>query len=70
MRRFYLYRLEDETGVSGKGIVAEGCRFTDGTIAIRWLSATPSWNLYECVDYLEKVSGHGGKTKIVWQDDD
>lgn len=69
MRRFHLHRLEDETGVSGKGIVAEGCRFTDGTVAIRWMSATPSWNLYDSLDYLHAVSGHNGKTKIIWKDE-
>lgn len=68
MRRFHLLRLVDVTGVSGKGVIAEGCRFTDGTVAVRWLSATPSWNLYDSVKHLKKVAGHKGRTKVVWRD--
>lgn len=70
MRRFHLHRLEDETGKSGKGIVAEGCVFTDGRVAIRWTSSTPSWNIYDSVAHMEKVAGHNGKTKIIWKDDE
>jgi hypothetical protein len=69
MRRFHLHRLEDETGKSGKGIVAEGCKFTDGHVAVRWLSSTPSWNLYESIEHMEAVAGHNGKTKIIWKDE-
>lgn len=69
MRRFHLHRLEDETGVSGKGVVAEGCKFTDGTVVIRWMSATPSWNLYDSMEDMEKVAGHHGKTKVIWKDE-
>jgi hypothetical protein len=36
MRRFRLQRLEDESGVSGVGYVAEGCESTDGRVALRW----------------------------------
>lgn len=70
MRRFHLHRLEDETGKSGKGIVAEGCVFTDGKVAIRWMSATPNWLLFDSIDHVEKVHGHNGKTKIIWKDDE
>jgi len=69
MQRFHLHRLEDETGVSGKGVVAEGCKFTDGTVAVRWLSATPSWNLYSSMSDVEKIAGHQGKTRVIWKDE-
>lgn len=36
MRTFELHRVEDETGISGTGIVAEGVIFGDGTCAMRW----------------------------------
>jgi len=35
VRRFFLDRMEDETGVSGSGLVAEGVVFWDGTVAMR-----------------------------------
>ena len=41
-RAFVLQRNEDETGVSGTGIVAEGVEFSDGTVALRWTSAWPT----------------------------
>jgi len=34
MRTFFLERIEDETGISGTGIVAEGVEFSDGQIAM------------------------------------
>jgi hypothetical protein len=75
MRRFHLHRLEDETGTSGKGIVAEGVVFTDGTCVLRWTSSTPSTVLYEGRDgtsgfeAMLKVHGHEGKTKVIWKDE-
>jgi hypothetical protein len=41
-RPFVLRRLVDETGVSGTGVVAEGVEFSDGTVALRWLSQWPT----------------------------
>jgi len=69
MRRFHLHRVSDETGTSGTGIVAEGCVFTDSHVAIRWMSTTPSWNIYVSMDDMIKVSGHSGKTKVIWKDE-
>jgi len=69
MRRFHLHRLSDVSGVSGVGIVAEGCVFTDGTVALRWTSSTPSVVFYSSMDHLEKVHCHNGQTKIIWKDE-
>jgi hypothetical protein len=69
MRRFHLLRDEDETGVSGKGVVAEGCVFTDGVTVIRWHGATPSTVVHDSITAVEKIHGHGGKTKIIWKDE-
>ena len=38
MRTFILNRLEDESGISGTGIVAEGIQFSTGKCAIGWCS--------------------------------
>lgn len=37
MKKFTMYRPVDETGVSGKGIVAQGVVFADGTATIQWV---------------------------------
>lgn len=69
MRRFHLHRVQDETGTSGKGIVAEGCRFTDGSVCLRWNSTTPSFVIYNSMEDMEKVHGHQGMTKVIWKDE-
>lgn len=33
---FELYRRNDESGVSGTGLVLQGCIFKDGTVTVRW----------------------------------
>lgn len=69
LKRFVLERVEDETGVSGTGIVAEGVQFSDGVCSMRWSSSWPSSVVhYEGIEAVEHVHGHGGKTKIVWLD--
>lgn len=64
MRLFYLHRIEDESGVSGTGRVAEGVVFDDDTVALRWLTKTASTALYNSLADLEAIHGHQGKTKI------
>ncbi|QCX81204.1 hypothetical protein C9F11_38105 [Streptomyces sp. YIM 121038] len=68
-RRFHLVRDVDETGTSGVGIVVEGLEFTDGTVALRWLTATTSTAIYASMADVETIHGHGGKTRVVWVDD-
>lgn len=68
MRRFQLHRMQDASGVSGTGIVAEGVEFSPGTVCIRWLSEFSSVAIYENIKALEHIHGHGGMTKIVWID--
>jgi hypothetical protein len=64
-----LLRIEDETGTSGKGVVAEGVRFTDGTVAVRWMSSTPTTVIHDNIESVMKIHGHQGKTQVVWKDD-
>jgi len=68
MKRFNLHRFEDETGVSGTGVVSEGVMFTDGKCAMRWLTERTSVALYDSIDDLEYIHGHDGKTVVVWID--
>ena len=37
MKTFTIYRTNDETGVSGTGIIIQGCLFANGMCAIQWL---------------------------------
>ena len=47
MKIFYLNRLEDESGVSGTGRVAQGFIFDNGKVALTWLSEHPSVTIYD-----------------------
>jgi|GEM_PF-727292 len=68
-RLFELYRIEDETGVSGTGVVAHGAVFEDGTVAMRWLTKHRSTTLFDSLDEVREIHGHGGKTEIRFLDD-
>jgi hypothetical protein len=68
-RRFWLQRDEDESGVSGTGIVAEGVIFTSGKAVLSWLTAMNSMVLFDSITLVDAIHGHGGKTKIVYEDD-
>ncbi|MFZ3592276.1 hypothetical protein [Streptomyces sp. BH104] len=67
-RRFHLQRDTDITGVSGTGHVADGILWTDGTASVRWLGERPSIVHWDDIAHAEHVHGHGGATRIVWDD--
>ena len=64
MRMFELVRLEDENGVSGTGIVAQGVEFSDGSCALRWLSNVTSTAIYGRLADLIAIHGHGNTTRV------
>jgi len=66
MRIFHLKRIEDETGISGTGLVTEGVEFSDGSCAMRWMTETTSTGFYKNIDDVVHIHGHGGKTVVVW----
>ena len=68
LRRFYLKRDEDDTGVSGVGIVAEGVEWTDGSVHIRWMTSISGKNIYDNIKSMMNIHGHEGKTKLIWID--
>jgi hypothetical protein len=70
MRRFYLERAQDPSGVSGTGRVAEGIEFTHGWVALTWLTALGFTGvaIYPSMCCVEQVHGHNGSTKIVFID--
>jgi len=65
MRPFWLQRVEDESGVSGVGLVAEGVVFSSGWCALTWLTDHVSVAFYPSLEEVEAIHGHDGKTKIV-----
>lgn len=65
-RLFYLNRRVDESGVSGTGIVAHGVLFHDGTAVMRWNTDKSSTAIYNSIDDLMGIHGHGGATEVVF----
>jgi hypothetical protein len=68
MRTFRLERREDVSKVSGTGTVAEGVEFSDGRVAMRWLSQRPTTTLFESIEDLIWIHGHGGTTEVVYDE--
>ena len=66
MNTFHLERLEDETGISGTGRVAEGVVFSNGWCALVWLTKHTSCAFYTSIQEVEAIHGHKGRTIIVW----
>lgn len=67
-RRFILVRDEDVSGVSGTGVVVQGCQFENGKAVMHWVSETSSVAVYENIEDIIKIHGHNGATRLVWVD--
>lgn len=70
MRTFHLQRHEDESGVSGTGMVAEGIEFSNGKVCVAWLSKVRSETIYDSIEEVAQIHGHGGKTELVFHTTD
>lgn len=68
MRRFYLDRRVDATGVSGVGRVAAGCVFENGWVALTWLTEVTSLVFYARIEDVEHIHGHNGLSRVVFLD--
>jgi hypothetical protein len=69
MRRFQLHRREDVSGVSGTGVVAEGVRFQDGHVAMRWVTGRHhTTTVHASIASVKAIHGHGGRTLVKWLD--
>lgn len=64
MRNFILNRVEDESGVSGVGVVAEGTQFSNGKCVVAWVTQFQSVAVYDSIEEVENIHGHNGKTVI------
>lgn len=69
VRNFELHRDVDVSNVSGTGVIAEGVVFSDGRGALHWLGEMPMTTEFANVDWVVKVHGHGGLTRLVWTDE-
>lgn len=74
MRLFSLVRDEDVSGISGTGPIAEGVAFTDGLVVMRWFTSDgpagfiePTLAVHPSIENVERLHGHGGRTRVVWQ---
>ncbi len=68
MRRFVLERIEDVSGTSGTGVVAEGCEFSNGQVVMHWISQLESMEFCPSIRVIEKIHGHEGRTIVRWLD--
>ena len=64
MKTFYLNRIEDESGISGTGRVAQGFIFDNGKVALAWLSEHPSVTIYDNIGEVRAIHSHDGKTEL------
>lgn len=65
MRLFKLVRIEDVSGTSGTGVVAQGVIFDNDWCALTWLTPHTSVAFYPSIEEVEAIHGHGGKTSVV-----
>lgn len=66
VRAFFLERIEDESGVSGTGIVAVGCELPTGRAVLEWLTVHSSVCIYNNINDVANIHSHGGKTRVIW----
>jgi len=66
---FYLQRIQDSSGVSGTGRIAQGVIFDNGKVALTWLSDTPSTAIYDSIGDVRTIHGHEGQTEVCMEQD-
>ena len=69
LRLFELLRDEDPSGVSGVGRVAVGVVFPSGKVVLEWLGSRNALGIYDDLRRVERIHGHGGRTRIVFTRD-
>jgi hypothetical protein len=70
VKRGYLERYEDISGVSGTGKVAEIAISSDGRVAIFWPPPLDSIAGYSDIEKVKRIHGHNGKTAVVILDEE
>ncbi len=65
IKEFHLVRIEDETGISGTGVVARGVVLPSGAVVMEWQTFHSSICVYKNIGDVEAIHGHNGKTLVV-----
>lgn len=68
IQHFYLQRIEDESGISGTGVVAVGVVLPSGTCILEWCTFHSSIAHYKNIADVEAIHGHEGKTLVILGD--
>lgn len=70
MRRFYLNRKTDQTGVSGIGHVLEGVELESGKVVVAWRSPHKTMGIYDSLEQFKTihVDCHPDSNEVVWLD--
>ena len=63
---FELVRDEDISGVSGIGVVALGVVFPSGRVVLEWRGSRSTFGIYNDLSDVERIHGHGGKTRVLF----
>lgn len=66
IRPFYLHRAVDASGISGKGRVAVGVLMPSGKAVLEWGSRWKTVTVFQSIDQVIRIHGHGGDTVFVW----
>lgn len=64
-KEFFLERKEDESGISGTGVVARGVIFPSGKVVLEWQTFHSSMALYDNINDVVSIHGHDGKTLVI-----
>lgn len=65
IKEFHLVRINDETGISGTGVVARGVVLPSGAVVLEWQTFHSSICVYKNLGDVEAIHGHNGKTLVV-----
>lgn len=68
MKRLYLERAVDSTGITGTGRIAEGVMLSSGKVVLQWPTQYQSISIYDSVSDVLAVHGHNGTTSVVFVD--
>lgn len=66
MKIFNLVREQDNTGISGLGIVASGVEFDDGLCVLRWKGEYKTTVIHESIESIKKINCSHSKSTIVY----
>lgn len=71
MRRFYLNRTKDETGISRTGRVLEGVRTQSGRVFVEWRPPHKTMGIYDSMEQFRTihVDCHPSCNNVIWLDE-